>query len=654
MSARDELFFLLHGDRVLAHETLFPHRHPNKTQPFHREMILDWHDTECRKSIDLAFRGSAKSTIAEEAVTIMAGFRQFKNALVVGETVERANERVHAIKTEIETNDHLLRLFGDLKGPTWADGELVLSNRVRIKALGRGQALRGIKFEDTRPDAVFFDDIETMESVADNERRKKTARWFFAELLPACDPNAFVRGAATPLDIDALAVKLMSAEGWRHKVFPIEYIDKEGKRQATWPDRFPLKMVDQLRDTFSKQGLYGDFEREYMCMTRGEKTRTFREQYFKVEPQVRTWQAVYAMFDPARTVKTTSAMTGFASWSWIRNRLVVWDAWGKHLLPNEIVDEIFKCGLSTDLPPVWIGVEEDGLNEFLLQPIRTEQVRRGTSIPFRSMKAPKGKMDFIGSLQPYFKAGEVIFAKELPDLKSQLLNFPTGLIDVPNALAYAMKLKPGAPIYDDFTSANIVEDLKKVPGARTWLAMQPIRGGIGGALVQWKDGIFYVLADWFREGDIVTVMPYLVQDAYLEAGHRVAAVFAPAQFEGRYGNEGVVPAARRIPMDVQRGASPTAGRMALSEALKRTRSGFPVVRVSSRATWTLNGFAGGYCQYVDKDGLLRAEAENGPYRAIMEAVEVFVGMAMESTVVEAEELRYDVTSQGRRFISARR
>lgn len=652
VDAHQELFNRLYRDRVLAHEVLFPHRHTNTTQDFHRQMILDWHNPAVSKSIDMVFRGGAKSTVAEEAITIRAGFREFKNALVIGETFERSCERVHAIKREIETNENLATLFGDLKGPTWADGEIVLSNGVRIKALGRGQALRGIKFEDIRPDAVFCDDVETMESVADKDRRARTRQWFFAELLPACDVNAFVRVAATPLDNDALAVRLLDAKDWEHKVFPIEYIDETGQRRATWPDRFPLEKVDQLRDTFTKQGLYADFEREYLCLARGNQARTFRAEDLLVHPTVRTWQAVYAMFDPARTVGNKSATTGFASWSWVGQKLVVWDAWGRQLLPDQIVDAVFECAAG-DLPPVWIGVEEDGLNEFLLQPIRTEQVKRGVSIPFRSMRAPKGKLDFIGGLQPYFKAKQVLFAKELPDLRDQLLGFPTGRIDVPNALAYALKLKPGQPIHENFHKDHIIEGLRRVQGAKPWLAVQTTSGGVGGVLVQWSDGVLYVIADWFYEGHEAEAFGRIVSEARLEAGQQVTAVFPPSHFD-KYTNVGLVQAARRVPMDSRRGGSPGEGTTVLADLLAKNRKGFPAVRVSSTATWTLNGLSSGYCKYVNNKGVLESTAEPGPYRAVIEALESFVALTGTSAMEDREELSYGMTDTGRRYISARR
>ena len=94
-------------------------------------------------------------------------------------------------------------------------------------------------------------------------------------------------------------------------------------------------------------------------------------------------------------------------WSWIGRKLVIWAASAKKWLPNETINDMVE--VDRDYSPIAIGFEEDGLNEWGLQPIRTEQVARGVILPLRPLKAPKGKLDFIRGLQPYFRAGEVEF-----------------------------------------------------------------------------------------------------------------------------------------------------------------------------------------------------------------------------------------------------
>ena len=642
------------NDRPLAHRVLFAHRRPNATPAFHNQMILDWHDFNTPRVLQMTFRGSAKSTIAEEAILLMAGFREFRNGLIVGETESRAQERLKAIRHEIDTNELLLEVFGDLKGDTWSDSELILSNGIRLLAMGRGQAIRGIKHNDARPDAVFCDDLENKDIVRNKDQRQKTITWFWTELLPACDPNAVVRVAATPLDPDALAVRLTREPDWVVHIYPITYIDEFGATRPTWPDRFPLSKVENLRNSFVRQGLLRDFNMEYMCTVVANEDRAFVSDMFRIEPQVRTWQAVYAMFDPARTTNTKSATTGFASWSWVGNKLVVWDAWGRQLMPDGIVDAIFDCALDDQLRPTLIGVEEDGLNEFLMQPIRQEQIKRGVTIPVKAMRAPKGKFEFIRGLQPFFKAREVSFVKPLPDLVEQLQGFPTGNIDVPNALAYALRMRPGAPIYEDFGGRHVAENLRPSPQATMYLAMNATGNCVTGVLVQYALGIIRVFGDWVLEGDVATNAGEVLSLASLHGNGRVAVIGGPLHFD-QYNNVGLRQALNRIPADMTRGGGCEEGRAVLRSHLQREVRGMPALQVDGAATWTLNGFAGGYARSVGRNGVISNAADEGPYRVLMEGLESFASVLRSGYLSDDDEpANFAYTPSGQRYVSARR
>jgi len=59
------------------------------------------------------------------------------------------------------------------------------------------------------------------------------------------------------------------------------------------------------------------------------------------------------MIDPARIVRRTSATTGWAVWSWVRNRLIVWEAGATQLMPDEIVDLVFR--LNRNYAPVEVA-----------------------------------------------------------------------------------------------------------------------------------------------------------------------------------------------------------------------------------------------------------------------------------------------------------
>ena len=652
--ARGDILRRLNKDRVLAHAILFSHRHPNITPPFIEDMIRAWHDPTDPWVLFKVFRGGAKSTTSEEAILIKAAFREIKNYLIVGATKDRAYERLHAIRHEVEQNERLAEIFGDLQGPTWGDGELVLSNGVRLLAMGKGQSLRGVKYLDARPDGVFGDDLEEKEDVRTPEARKRTLDWFLSDLLPALDvTKAHARVAATPLDPEALPNQLEKA-GWTVKTYPVEYINEEGKRTATWADREPLAEIDRRINNARKTGTMREYNMEYMCQAEHPGSKAFKQEMFRIEVMPHTWQARFGMYDPARTVGATSATTGFADWSWIGGRLVVWDGWGRKLMPDQIVSDLFRY--YEEANPTWIGVEEDGLNQWLLQPIRHEQVRRGITLPIRAVKAPRGKLDFIRGLQPYFHAREVIFAKDLPELTAQFLSFPTGDIDAPNALAYAPRLRPGVSMYEDFGARNIAEDLQPLQGRRLWLAMGATAGQVTAVLCQVLDGAFRVYADWVREGEPAAVFSDLMKDIGMQAGRAVQIVMGPKHFD-QYNNFGLKQAAAKQMQEVRKGLPPETGRPLIRDLIKKEIRSQQALLICSGAHWVSNGFAGGYCRMIAKGGTLADYAEEGTYRTIMESLESFAGLMTIGMAGEDEDrdnVRFDYTANGRKFLSARR
>ena len=659
MAAREETILQLARDRLLAHQVLFKHRHPDRTPYFHRELIELWH-SNLPRVMAMAFREAGKSTIAEEAFIIGALFSLFHNAIIVGSTEKRACERLRAVKHELETNGLIQELFGfqgGLAAGVWNEAEVILANGVRIIAVGRGQSLRGTKHLHYRPDFAFLDDIEDKEHVVSPDARAETQRWLLDEFMPCLDKKkARVRMNATPLDRDSLPMRIISWKTWTTRVYPIEYFagDKDlengyatGDRVPMWPSRYPLSFIDAMKKDYENAGDIEGYMREYMCVAEDLSTKIFTPSMFTVKPVVRTWQPVWAMYDPARTTKASSATTGWAVWSWVANRLIIWDAGGDFWKPDEIVAHIFK--IAGEYQPVEIGVEEDGLNEFILQPLRHEQLRRNMFIPLQAKKAPKGKYTFIAGLQPFFNAKEVTFAKELPTLVNQFLSYPTGRIDAPNALAYAPSMRPGVVVYDGFSPHSVFEQLPVRENTQTYLCVNAAYGHTTAVAVQVIDGCLHVLADWVGEGDPGANLRPILLDAQVAFGVRLDALAPPDHWLG-FDVVGLRAAASAIPVKLRRGGLPVLGRTELRGLFNRQVRGLPAARIAAAAHWTLNALAAGYAFPVDKHGKLAGEPQPGVYRTLMEGLEAFTAFMKTGIMEPAANVRY--TEGGQPYVSA--
>jgi hypothetical protein len=646
LNEKEQAILKLGRDRILAHQVLFRHRHPDSTPAFHEEIITLWH-SQLPKALVMAFREGGKSTIAEEAFVVGAEYKLFHNAIIVGSTEKRACERLRAIKHEIETNELLDSLFGYQVGKVWNEAEIILANGVRIIAVGRGQSLRGTKHLHYRPDFCFCDDLEDKEHIVTPEARDATQAWMMEELLPCLDKGARIRMNATPLDKDSLPMRVRKWDAWQTRVYPIEYVDPQGRRQATWPSRYPLEWIDAKKKEYDDAGDPEGYAREYMCVAEDPRAKIFTSGMFVVEPRVHTWQPTFAMYDPARTTKATSATTGWAVWSWIVNRLIVWDAGAEMWKPDQLVDHIFK--LHDKFNPVEIGVEEDGLNEWILQPLRHEQLRRNTLIPLRAMKAPKGKISFIEGLQPFFLAGEVSFAKELSNLVQQFLSFPTGRIDAPNALAYAPRMRSGIVVYDNFSAGNVSDELAIRARSPIWLALNAAQGLTTAVAVQFVEGALHVLEDYVREGDPGAVLASLVATAQTSLG--AVRLVAGNDHFGSYNHLGLRGAVAKLPSELRHGGTPSVGRDEIRGLLQRQIRGLPALQISTRARWTLNAFAAGYARAVDKRGVVQEEAREGVYRTLMEGLEAFTALLKVGTLSDSPP-NVRMTEGGQRYVSA--
>ena len=643
---RDSAILKLGRNRHLAHQVLFRHRHSDATPPFHYDLIDLWH-SQISKALVMAFREAGKSTLAEEAFVIGACYRLFNNAIIVGATEKRACERLRAVKHEIESNELLAELFGFQVGKVWNEAEVILANGSRIIAVGRGQSLRGTKHLHYRPDFCFCDDIEDKEHVTTPEARDATQSWFMDELLPCLDRDARIRMNATPLDRDSLPMRIKKWSAWQTRTYPVEYVDEHGARRATWEARYPLDWVDGKRKEYQDAGDLEGYAREYMCVAEDPRARVFTSSMFKVEPRVHTWQPTFAMYDPARTVKATSATTGWAVWSWIANRLVIWDGGGEMWKPDEIVDHVFKT--AEKYQPVTIGVEEDGLNEWLKQPLRHEMTRRNLLVPVEAMKAPKGKISFIEGLQPFFLAGEISFARDCPQLVQQFLSFPTGKIDGPNALAYALRMRPGLSVYDNFGFGCVVEDLPARARLPVWLCLNADGASVTAIVAQVVDGALHVLGDYVREGDPGAVLRDIVTQATLDFD--TCRMVAGERHFADYDRIGLRGAVARLPSELRRGGAVEMGRDQIRQLLRLQVRGNPAVLVSTAARWTLNALSAGYARAVDKRGQVGDEAKPGVYRTLIEGLEAFTALMNIGTLTDSTP-NVRVTEGGQRYVSA--
>ena len=649
----------LRQNPILAHDVIFKHRHPNATPDFHKQMIVDfWSDQEFVGTE--AFREGAKSTVAEEGITLMALFAVNRFSLIIGSNYDRACDRLAAIKHEIETNEVIQELWGDQRGAVWNEGEIVLKNGVKIMALGARMKFRGVKHYDQRPDFVLVDDLEDEENTNTEDKRERLAKWVSRVVWPACS-FARKRIIGTPLHPNSWLECMRKMAGWLFRVFPIvipAVVDASQWEKAQWEDRYPLEWCRKRMDQMTREGDLQGFVQEYLCRSEDPSLKPFAERHIVAATALPPNLASLVICDPARTVGAKSARTGYVVVSWMGTTLNVRHAFGSYDMPAKIIETLFT--LDEAFKPTWIAVEKDGLEQFIMQPLRHEQARRGVILPIKAMNAPReqSKDAFIRGLQPFFEASEIRMCGPFPELREEILNFPTGLKDILNALAYAPRLRAGKPVYEDFSFAHVAPDeLKPHAATSAYLVINCEPQFTTGVLAQYVNKSLRVFGDWVKEGSPDDALESLLTEAYQCAGGKPIKFFAPQEQFDQFNNFGLPRAQRRLKIaEIVRGPNGYASMGALTNSLRNRAAIQPAFLVSPACRWTINGLAQGYAYKLDKSGVLSQEPEPGYYATAIRGLESFakwLTVRVEDTAGEQGRVNYLQTPDGRRYMSAR-
>jgi hypothetical protein len=623
------------ADRAHAAMVLFAHRHPQASPEFHITIMDLWRAKDPFVVIE-AFREAGKSTLSEEFILLEAAYHNFEYLLLFGETYTKACQRLAAIKHEAVFNDRLKVLFGDLTGPVWNNDTVVFSNGVRIEAHGWDEEIRGYKWLDARPDRAYLDDVENKTLVRDTAA--VDAQWskLNTELIPALDKiKRKVRVTGTPLADDCLLSRCEASAEWVVAKFPLcrapdgaSGVEAIMHPQAisSWPARWPIEEVRREYNRFSDDGLGRGFIQEYMLIAAQTQGKPFTEEdlvFTEVEPP--GWLRKISIMDPARTSNRKSDRCGHIVASRLGSRIYVHESGGDHWKPDEVIADVFAS--SDRHGGCEVAIERNSLDEWLMQPLREAMLRRGQPIDVTPILAPhdRSKEQFILGLQPWFKAGDIIFVgpkSKHAKLAAEIANFPSGKRDILNALAYAQRVFGGAPVYPDFSQANIIYSPRLEQGEQLAVTMHATANEVAGVLVALLGRRVTVLAEWTTTrapAEALRDISALLRGMFPS---RKVTWWVAADLYEQQGRVQLVEAMRSYHLECYPAGYVAPSRGALTELIRSTVEGRHMLQVSSQCIRTLNALSGGYRYLVGTDGKPRGEPEKNVSSTLCIALEV--------------------------------
>jgi predicted phage terminase large subunit-like protein len=311
--------------------------------------------------------------------------------------------------------------------------------------------VRGLKWDQKRPDLILCDDLEGDEQVLNKDRREKFRRWFYGALLPCRSRDGIVRVVGTILHLDSLLNRLMPPEydrpyttfeplktystrvktEWKSVRYRAHSEDFE---QILWDKRYDKDYFKKLRDDYVKQGIPEVYSQEYLNYPIDESTAYFKRVDFVEIPKL-ALDAIkhkekkliyYAAVDFAISTKERSDYTviaiGGVDSEGIMHIVDIrrgrWDA-------LDIVEEMFA--VQKKYEPYYFVTEKGSIEKAIGAILNREQLVRNVFLNLYPMAPTKDKQSRARSFQARFRAGGVKFDKTAqwyPELEEEMVRFP--------------------------------------------------------------------------------------------------------------------------------------------------------------------------------------------------------------------------------------
>ena len=239
-------------------DTYLGHLSYKKRPRFHTEIINTISNLKITRSLFIAPRGFAKSTLCSRFFPLwLALYGKKKDIFLISATVALAKENLRIIRNELEGNEKLVEDFGELQSDKWTEEHLVLTNGAIIRGKGQGFQIRGF-----RPDMIICDDLEDDSVIYSKEQRDKLENWFFRTLLPTLKPDQNLIYIGTKLHQFALISKLQEKPEFEANLYRALV---EGK--SIWEDMWPVTELLKRRKDFGEYAFQAEYQNNPLSLT---------------------------------------------------------------------------------------------------------------------------------------------------------------------------------------------------------------------------------------------------------------------------------------------------------------------------------------------------------------------------------------------------
>lgn len=446
----------------------FSKYHTYSVPDFHKDWYKDMTNDKVIGLMLITFRESAKSSIAK--IRLIHDICYNKNHFTTWTSYDKkkAEANLFDVALELQTNERILADFGQLfyeesvgdkKSTKKSIGEFITTNGIKVKAYSTGQSPRGEVYGEFRPDRIYLDDIENMDTV-DSDAMTDEVKRYIDELLSGMASYAKVIVLANRLTFNGsiayLENRVKDIEGW--KIYDLPVV-RDGN--IMWPSKYVKtdKEAEEVNKTIennrnkkvsleTKERLLGyqTYNREMLNTPLTENEVEFKKAWY----QYRTRQELssfkcrkFLVIDTAMGEKEVHDYTGITEIFIDNQGFWTISAQQYKMNPADFVNHMFNMYQSNGYEA--IGIEKTTFTEGLKPFIQQQQRERGIFLPIRELTHGGTKKETrIRGLIPMYSSKSIFhIVGECADLERQQQTFPKSEHDdILDSLAYGLQLVP--------------------------------------------------------------------------------------------------------------------------------------------------------------------------------------------------------------------
>lgn len=437
------------------------------TTPIIHLMMLDKLPNQLRRTINLCFRGSAKTTLFSEYLVLYLGvfgrlpeFGDVPAAIFVGNAMDKG---VAQLRKNLElkyANSSFLQYW--IPDATFRDDHCILVNRDKhrfaMQMYGAQSSVRGSRDGSHRPVLAILDDLIKDDKDAASPTIMSDIRNMISKEIPyALHPSRHkIVWNGTPFNKNDPLIEAVESGNWEVNVWPVceEWPCTREEFRGAWPERFTY---DYCLDS-SRTGNNG-FMQEMMLRITNEENQLVRPMditWGPAEPHPLPQYNYYITTDFATKASLKNDFSVLFVWAYGNDGKWRWvEGVVKRQTMDDNIRDLFRLALK--YRPLGVTVEVAGQQGGFIPWIKEKMQFHQYWFNVIETRPTTNKLAYFMNVLPQLKGGEIIFPaefRETPELKELMHEFhlatPAGLkskhddcIDGTSRLIHIVPQKPG-------------------------------------------------------------------------------------------------------------------------------------------------------------------------------------------------------------------